>query len=211
MISSAVSLMMKAGLIKSDLYWKIRYELALNSGEGSYGKPAMLKAEFINNFISANRITTVMEFGCGDGNQLTLAHYPSYIGYDISQHAIMRCKEIFKNDNSKVFKTAVEYNGEQAECVLSLDVLYHLIEADTWTNYIRTIFNAAQKYVIIYSTDTDRQRLLQVGHVKHRNFSRFIAAEFSRWVLLQHATPSVSENTTRNRFTCSFFVFGCRN
>ena len=51
-------------------YWNERYSSGGNSGTGSYGELAFYKADFINKFIDANQILSVVEFGCGDGNQL---------------------------------------------------------------------------------------------------------------------------------------------
>ena len=45
----------------------------------------------------------MIEFGCGDGNQLELAHYPAYVGCDISKTAVAVCQEKFINDASKIF------------------------------------------------------------------------------------------------------------
>ena len=53
-------------------YWENRYKNNGNSGAGSYGRLAEFKADVINNFIAENKITSVIEFGCGDGNQLSL-------------------------------------------------------------------------------------------------------------------------------------------
>ena len=44
-----------------------------------------------------------MEFGCGDGNQLSLADYPSYVGLDVSKTAVRLCQRRFADDLSKSF------------------------------------------------------------------------------------------------------------
>ena len=61
-------------------YWENRYSAGGHSGVGSYGSFAEFKADVLNQFVSTNRVQTVVEFGCGDGNQLSLAKYPKYIG-----------------------------------------------------------------------------------------------------------------------------------
>jgi len=65
-------------------YWQQRYARGGNSGDGSYGKLADFKAEVLNEAVKELGITSVIEFGCGDGNQLTLANYPAYTGVDTS-------------------------------------------------------------------------------------------------------------------------------
>ncbi|GAJ08100.1 unnamed protein product, partial [marine sediment metagenome] len=51
-------------------YWESRYAGGGTSGAGSYGKPAEFKAQVLNSFVKDNGISSVIEFGCGDGNQL---------------------------------------------------------------------------------------------------------------------------------------------
>ena len=93
----------KTNLFNSKDYWEKRYANGGNSGSGSYNNLAKFKAEIINNFINKNKINTVIEWGSGDCNQLTLANYKNYIGYDVSQTAIKICQKKFFNDSTKVF------------------------------------------------------------------------------------------------------------
>ncbi len=74
-------------------YWNGRYKAGGNSGIGSYGRLAEFKAEIINNFVADYEIHTVIEWGCGDGNQLSLAQYPQYIGFDVSLKSVKMCKK----------------------------------------------------------------------------------------------------------------------
>ena len=75
-------------------YWDRRYRGGGNSGDGSYGGLADFKAEIINAFVAENRIDTVVELGCGDGNQLGLMDVPQYTGYDISKKAVEMCAKM---------------------------------------------------------------------------------------------------------------------
>ncbi|WP_207797667.1 class I SAM-dependent methyltransferase [Leptospira haakeii] len=164
-------------------YWESRYQEGGSSGAGSYNFLAEFKAEIINAFVQENKVQTIIEFGCGDGNQLKLAQYPKYIGFDISPSAISICRELFKNDKNKNFKVLSDYSNEKAELVLSLDVIYHLVEDEVFEQYIRNIFNASDKYVIIYSSDVDLPREF---HVRHRKFSKWIEEHIPEWNLEKH-------------------------
>lgn len=64
-----------------------------NSGKGSYNRLAQFKADIINKFVEENAIEFVMEWGCGDGHQLSLAKYLQCVGYDVSKQAISTCQE----------------------------------------------------------------------------------------------------------------------
>src|SRR5262249_56626361 len=114
---------------------------------------------------------SVIEFGSGDGNQLALARYPQYLGFDVSERAVETCRERFRDDTSKRFALLNDYAGERAELSLSLDVVYHLIEDDVFDSHLRSVFGAADRFVIVYSTNTDEQSPLQRAHVRHRRFS----------------------------------------
>jgi hypothetical protein len=59
-------------------YWEDRYVNGMTSGSGSYGRLAEFKAEFLNEFVADHKISSIVEFGCGDGAQLALAAYPKY-------------------------------------------------------------------------------------------------------------------------------------
>jgi cyclopropane fatty-acyl-phospholipid synthase-like methyltransferase len=134
-------------------YWEQRYTNGGDSGVGSFGCFARFKADVINDFVARHPVHTVIEFGCGDGNQLSLAEYPTYIGYDISTTAIEKCISKFLADHTKSFRLLSEYVFEKADLVLSLDVIYHLVEDEVFETYMQTIFGASYQYVIIYSSN----------------------------------------------------------
>lgn len=166
-------------------YWESRYKSGRNSGAGSYGQLAKYKASFINEFVEKNSITSLIEYGSGDGAQLELAKYPSYIGIDISETAVSWCKDKFATDSSKRFYV---WNGRDyswnAELAMSLDVLYHLIENETHENYLKALFGSASRFVIIYSVDRGNGNYAQ--HVKPRKFTADITRMFPDWKLLLH-------------------------
>lgn len=162
-------------------YWKKRYDLGGTSGAGSYNQLAEFKANILNRFVEKEGVKSVLEFGCGDGNQVRLFTFPSYTGFDISEKAILRCKSIFARDKKKTFKLMKEYNGEKAQLTLSLDVIYHLIEDEVYHEYMKRLFDSSAQYVIIYSSNTDEQSKVQMNHIKHRKFSDWIEQNRSNW------------------------------
>lgn len=169
----------------SERYWKERYRKGGNAGVGSFGRLANFKAEVLNDFVAVSRIQSVIEFGCGDGNQLWLAKYPRYRGYDISELAIAQCRQIFKHDTSKSFHSMSNYRGEQAELALSVEVICHLVEQPVFANYMQTLFNAATRYVVIYSSNTDKQLKNSPPHVRQRCFTPYVKSNFAQWKLVE--------------------------
>ena len=101
-----------------------RYAGGDDSGVGSYGEFAAFKGEVLNDLVREQRVESVIEFGCGDGNQLSLAAYPRYLGLDVSPTAVARCRDRFAHDATKSFRLMSEYDDEIADLALSLSKLY---------------------------------------------------------------------------------------
>ena len=193
----------------SSEYWENRYAQGKNSGAGSYGLLAQFKAEVINQFVNENSIMSVIEFGCGDGNQLTLANYPKYLGLDVSDTSINKCRVTFNGDSTKEFRLLNHYNGEKADLVLSLDVIYHLIEDHVFHKYMETLFKASNKFVIIYSSDMVIGNTAE--HVKHRKFTNWIKENKNDWNLFKFIKNKFPDHTGMgdipNTSFCDFYVF----
>jgi SAM-dependent methyltransferase len=167
-------------------YWANRYESGGNSGPGSYGDLAKFKASTLNEFVRSKGITSVIEFGSGDGNQLTLAEYPRYVGYDVSSVAVKTCKELFKSDATKKFFLASKYDGRRADLTMSLDVIFHLTEDRVFEEYMHRLFDASTRFVIIYSSNQDEPIEPVSTHVRHRRFTTWVEQHISpQWVLVE--------------------------
>ncbi len=171
-----------AGFPGTRRYWERRYAEGGTSGPGSYGRLARFKADTVNAFVAAQGIRSVVEFGCGDGNQLAFMSYPSYLGVDISETSVRLCRERFATDATKRFQHLDAYRGERAELSLSLDVIFHLVEDATYESYMRLLFAAAESYVIVYSSDCIGRPTF---HIKHRSFTDWIAQHEPEWRLLR--------------------------
>jgi hypothetical protein len=191
-------------------YWEERYSGGGDSGAGSYGKMADFKAEIINNFIAENNISSAIEFGCGDGNQLEKFNMESYIGLDVSKTAIDQCLESFEGDEQKsFFLYDPEYSRDnhgifQADLALSLEVIFHLTEDDLFEKYMFDLFDSAKEYVIIFSSNKDSNN--GPPHVKHRNFTQFIDENLPRWSLKQKI-----ENRYPEESFSSFYIYEKKN
>jgi SAM-dependent methyltransferase len=181
----------------SEAYWQERYNFGGNSGGGSYGALADYKADFLNSFVKDNSVKSVIEFGCGDGNQLALASYPSYIGLDVARAAIERCMARFADDPNKSFflyssrHFVDRHRIFEAELAVSLDVIYHLVEDEIYERYIRHMFSAARRYVVIYSTDDEAPD--SANHVRHRRWSPWVLENVPDWRLVSRHTNPLHE------------------
>ena len=185
-------------------YWEDRYRNDGNSGTGSYGLLAAYKASILNKFVEQNSINTIIEFGCGDGNQLQQFKFPAYIGLDVSVTAIEKCIALFRDDSSKSFfiynhKCFADNSGIfKAELALSLDVIYHLLEDEVFESYMHHLFSAAGKFVIIYAWNLEGKKNL---HVRYRKFTSWIEKNIHGWIL-----QSVIANEDPQP-ACDFFIY----
>ncbi len=194
--------------VTSSQYWENRYRSGGNSGAGSYNNLAEYKGEVINAFVAENNINSVIEYGCGDGNQLKYFNFSHYTGYDVSETVIKKCKETYKNDQSKVFKTLREYQPDKAELTMSLDVIYHLVEDDVFFDHMTKLFDTSKHFVIIYSSNSDNHENNGVAdHVRHRKFSDWIERERKEFKLIKHLPNKYAYNGDGSRSSYADFYF----
>jgi SAM-dependent methyltransferase len=190
----------------SAAYWEQTYARGGTSGPGSYGVLARGKADFLNRFVRSRDIQSVTEFGCGDGNQLSLAAYPRYVGLDVSRSAIKLCMDRFAEDPDKSFflydsSCFVDHAGLfRADLALSLDVVYHLIEDSIFEAYMTHMFDAAHRYVVVYTTNGDIRD--DAPHVRHRRFSSWVESNRPQWCL-----TDVAEGPSSGPRRADFYVY----
>lgn len=193
----------QVGFRGSARYWERHYARGGTSGPGSYDAPADSKAEFLNDFVRTHEVRSVIEFGCGDGHQLSLADYSSYIGLDVSRSAVELCQRRFADDPAKSFFL---YDGAcftdriglfTADLAISLDVIYHLTEDSVFETYMTHLFAAGTRFVIVYATDGEIPGT--APHVRHRHFTGWIQAHSQGWRLAQ-VTPGPNSGPDRADF-----------
>lgn len=185
--ASARRLVRTASFPGSRDYWERRYRSGGNSGSGSFGQLAEFKAATLNQFVVDEDIASVVEFGCGDGNQLARLCFPRYLGLDVSPAAIGKCAERFGDDATKSFLLYDPASFHDpagfatADLAMSIDVLYHLVEHDVWETHLRHLFAAGRRFVVLYAADLDDAR--PAAHVRHRPFSRWVTEHVPGWEL----------------------------
>ena len=169
------------GFKGSSHYWEERYQQGGTSGSGSFGRLAQFKAEILNDWVKEKGVKSVIEFGCGDGEQLALARYPRYVGVDVARGSIEACRRRFSGDSTKRFYLATELPPTLADfdLVLSLDVIYHLVEDQIYENYMRSLFVCAGRFVAIYSSNMTAPS--DAPHVRHRLFTQWITVNKPQW------------------------------
>jgi len=79
-------------------------------------------------------------------------------------------------------------------------VVYHLTEDVVFETYLRHLFAAARRMVVIYSTNMELTGT--APHVRHRHFTPWVEAHYPDWVLRSTAR---GPNTDVAR--ADFFVY----
>jgi SAM-dependent methyltransferase len=192
-------------------YWERRYRTGGSSGGGSYDHRAEFKAAFLNQFVAEHNVTSLIEHGCGDGAQLALARYPQYLGLDVSHKAVEMCRASFAGDPTKKFLhvDAVE-QGTVADLSMSLDVIYHLVEDQVYEAYMRKLFAAGKRFVIVFSSNMDQE--WHRRHLRHRLFTAWVEQNEPEWCLestVKNPYPYDPENEDYTSFA-DFYVFSRR-
>jgi len=197
--------------IHTSIYWESRYKDGGNSGSGSYGRLAEFKAEVINAFVKKNNVISVVELGCGDGNQLRLLDIPRYIGLDVSKTIIKSNVSNFRSDSTKSFLRINKKNIEKCKQLgcdlsISLDVIFHLVEDNVFENYMNHLFDLSSKFVIIYSSNVN---MPLSPYEKHRNFIPYVKKKYPQWELVEtimNRYPFI-EATPNETSLSDFYIF----
>jgi len=192
----------------SATYWEKRYRSGRKAGAGSYGLLAHMKAAFVNRFVEANAITSILDLGCGDGFQTSLLVGIPYLGVEISPTILAQLYKSCEDPPPRRFVLLDALAGEpRRDLGLSLDVVYTLVEDDVFAAHLRRLFLYARRCVIIYSSNKD---IPYAGsHIRHRRFTDFVAAELPEWRLVAHVPNPYPLDARRLAETsfADFFVF----
>lgn len=172
-------------MINSANYWEKRYKRGKNSGSGSYGRLARFKAEVINRVIAETKATSLMDFGCGDGHQLSLMTPLPYVGLDVSRTMLATLRARFAGQPLFRFLHPDDLPGDlRCDITVSADVIYHLVEDAVFAAHMEDLFAHARHFVVIYSSN--REEPYDGSHIRHRRFTDFIAARMPGWRRVLH-------------------------
>jgi len=177
-------------------YWNNRYSRGESSGFGSMGRQAKHKAKVINEFAKSKGIQSVIEFGCGDGSQLSLYNFSNYTGFDISEEAIECCRNKGLEHDLRVYDPECHSLDRKADLSMSVDVIYHLTTKEAFEAHMRHLFDASDKFVLIYSFDENRPRS---GHIR--------GWKFSDWVNENQPNFALSQTIPGLENDCDFFIY----
>ena len=152
--------------------WETRYSKGQDSGTGSYGDNYIFKRDVIKDIIEKYGIESIVDFGCGDGHQISELDVSKYVGYDISRTVVDLCNKKYLNDETKSFHLIDRYLLEDFDLAMSLDVIYHIINHNDFIEHLNLLFSPHHKYVVVFSTNHDQEQTIL--HILHRNFTKYV-------------------------------------
>lgn len=162
-------------------YWDQNYAQGGTSGSGSYGVLAEFKAEVIQDLVDRHQLERVIEFGCGDGHQLSLLNYPQYLGLDVAYSSIDLCMKRFADDPSKSF---LPYDPRhfwnkgflRCDLVVCLDVLYHITDDFDFKKTLDDMFSCDPAYLVLYTRITRSDEAFVVSTIQDRDILQHLQA-----------------------------------
>lgn len=175
----------------SHAFWEQRYRAGGDSGAGSRGDAAKVKAACINQVIGRRDVASVVDWGCGDGQQMALYDLAgvAYVGVEVSPTALTRCLARRPEQAYVLWRPGCGISLH-ADLAMSIDLLHHFPDDDDYSEHLEQLFASANRYVLIHSTDRDE--LPSAVHVRHRPVGVDVAARFADWTLTDVASGGVA-------------------
>jgi hypothetical protein len=130
-------------------YWENRYFRGGTSGVGSIGFNREWKWLIITSFLP--RINHVIDVGCGDLSFWEGKDCLDYIGIDISETVVAKNR---KKKPEWIFYVSPAENfiqGIKRSCVFCFDLLFHIMNTDTFIKILNNICHYSTDYIFIYT------------------------------------------------------------
>ena len=183
-------------------YWNERYQRGETSGKGSEGFNYEYKRDYINRVIEMYQFERIVDFGCGDGNQIHELNIQQYHGVDIAESSIQRCRDRYAGDpryRFDILDRNVRFT--HYDLALSLDVLYHIVHQVDYESYLRLLFGYS-KYTLIYANwEASESR---VPHICYRN-------HFEAIQRLRISTQIIARDVNPRKISIGFSLFRNEN
>lgn len=155
-------------------YWNRRYKKNRGATLAPRDPQSVeLASQKITNFITQNKILSVLDYGCGDCFFLDHIRVPHYHGVDISDFVINKMKKKYELDAAKDFFWNRDMPKKKYDLVLSLDVFDNLVEQSLFEEYVSNLCFCTNKYLFITGSNKDSEGNSST-HVRTRSFSKVL-------------------------------------
>jgi hypothetical protein len=127
--------------------WDSHYQKGGDSGPGSTGSVRDFKWEAISKYSDAS---DVIDVGCGDLQAWEGRDCKKYLGLDISPAIIERNKRVRPNWKFELI-TPGQRTLARADTVLCLEVLFHILDEETFVDTLESLCVYSTKWIFVYT------------------------------------------------------------
>ena len=124
------------------------------------------------------------------------------------------CVERFSGDAAKSFSYMIPMRLSDtarlfhADLAISLEVIFHLTEDQLFEQYMSYLFTAADRYVIIYSSNTENSAPRAEPHYNDRAFTSWVDWQAPDWTLREVIPNRYPYNAlTAEGSTSDFYIY----
>ena len=153
-----------------ELFWDQRYLEGGSSGLGSIGNVRDFKWSIIDIYIP--RLNGVVDVGCGDLSFWEGRDCEDYTGIDISKTIIEKNKILRPDWNFICANAEKRINGLRKDAVFCFDVLFHIMNEETYIQVLNNLCYYSKEYIFIYTW-------VYNPFERHRKIKRFFKALFT--------------------------------
>lgn len=145
-------------------FWDERYtsEAWLGSGPGSRGVAAQYKADLLRRIVTANRILSIADIGCGDLCWLDTGDGSTgwmddvdYLGVDISAVIVARNAEARPGSRFIVHDIAAAPLDAGAELTVCFDVLLHQVDRPVFDAALANLLRSMRDHALVSYINPD--------------------------------------------------------
>ncbi|MEO7245140.1 MAG: hypothetical protein ABIX12_08330, partial [Rubrivivax sp.] len=121
---------------------------------------------------------------------------------------VARCRLVLADRPGCTVVLADDYAGQTADCALSLDVIYHLVEDAAFDAYMRRLYSGGRRCVVVYSSNRVDAARRDGDHVRHRVFTDWVDAHAAEWCLWRHVpNPFPFQGDWRSGSFADFYIY----
>jgi hypothetical protein len=134
-------------------YWEGRYASGGDSGEGSRGLSRTFKWSVIESLIGpiASYKGDVLDVGCGDLSFWDRQNCERYLGLDISPTVLSANRSKRPRWSFECLDCTDPGLDLHGECVLCLDMLFHIMDDQAYLNIVRNLGRWTGKFLFIHT------------------------------------------------------------
>ncbi len=161
--------------LQNSIFWDFRYATnpSLGSGVGSRGEILQYKKKLLHYSLNPIMFNDILDVGCGDLELMKDQNYTNYFGLDVSEEAIGLSK--IKRPDWTFSNSSIEDDSiSKHEAITCFDVLIHQSRESDFYSIVKSIFEKANKRVIIAAYNSIPEYSSNITHYYEGIFKLFI-------------------------------------